>query len=77
MKKKRRKRSPQKASRYRRVVGRLSHSMLAMSVMTVGLLLAMAPSVFAAPPSASFRCEIGRSCRISMPKSPTGPEPPL
>lgn len=52
MKKKRRKRSPPKVSRYRRVVGRLSHSMLAMSVMTVGLLLAMAPLVFAAPPSA-------------------------
>src|SRR5829696_7713531 len=28
-----------------------------------------------APSSTSLRCEIGRSCRISMPKRPTGPEP--
>jgi hypothetical protein len=26
-------------------------------------------------PSTSLRCEIGRSCRILMPKKPTGPEP--
>src|SRR5687768_14272938 len=26
-------------------------------------------------PSTSFWCEIGRSCRISMPKKPTGAEP--
>jgi hypothetical protein len=52
MKKRRMKRSPQKVSPLKRLLGRVPHSMLAMSVMTVGLLLAMAPLVFAAPPSA-------------------------
>ena len=42
MKKKRRKRSTQKVSRYRRVVGRLSHSMLAVAVVAVGLSFGLA-----------------------------------
>lgn len=41
-KKRRRKRSPPKVSRYRRVVGRLSHSMLAVAVVTVGLSFGLA-----------------------------------
>src|SRR5215203_1730265 len=41
MKKRRMKRSPQKASRYRRVVGRLSHSMVALAVVTVGLIFGL------------------------------------
>jgi hypothetical protein len=41
-KRRRRRRSPQKVSRYRRVVGRLSHSMLALAVVTVGLTFGLA-----------------------------------
>jgi hypothetical protein len=33
--------------------------------------------LFSEVPSTSFRCEIGRSCRILMPKMPTGPEAPM
>jgi hypothetical protein len=42
MKKKRRRRSPPKVSRYRKVMGRLSHSMVALAVVTVGLTFGLA-----------------------------------
>jgi hypothetical protein len=42
MKKRRMKRSPPKVSSYRGVVGRLSHSMVAMAVVTVGLIFGLA-----------------------------------
>jgi hypothetical protein len=47
-KKKRRKRSLPKVSRYRRVVGRLSHSMVALAVLTLGLTLGLASVGWAA-----------------------------
>jgi hypothetical protein len=41
-KRRRRRRSPPKVSRYRRVVGRLSHSMVSLAVVTVGLTFGLA-----------------------------------